>query len=55
MTSLEGDVLEYALRVSFSTSNNKAEYEVLITGITMCKATTAEKIKVYSDFQLVAN
>ena len=55
MTSPEGDVLEYALRFDFSASNNEAKYEALIIGITMCKPARAERIKAYSDSQLVVN
>ena len=35
--SPKGDRFEYALRFKFQASNNKAEYEVLLAGIRMCK------------------
>ena len=33
LTDPEGQCLDYALRFSFSTSNNQAEYEALLVGL----------------------
>ena len=46
-------MFEYALQFAFSASNNEAEYEALITGLTLAKELGAQELKVFSDFQLV--
>ncbi|XP_022158860.1 uncharacterized protein LOC111025322 [Momordica charantia] len=46
---------EYALRFSFRTSNNEAEYEALLTGLRIARALGASHIKVFSDSQLVVS
>ena len=53
LKSLEGVVAEYALRFSFKASNNQAEYEALITGLRMAKDLKVDKLKTFSDSQLV--
>ncbi|GAV65285.1 hypothetical protein CFOL_v3_08800, partial [Cephalotus follicularis] len=37
LTSLDGWTLEYALRFGFKVTNNKAEWEALIAGLTIAK------------------
>lgn len=49
----EGDKFEYALRFRFQASNNEAEYEALLVGIRMCKATGALEIEAKIDSTLV--
>ena len=44
---------EYALRFSFKTSNNQAEYEALIAGLRIAKDLKVKKLRAYSDSQLV--
>lgn len=39
----------------FPASNNKAEYETIIAGLGIARATGARKLTVYSDSQLVVN
>ncbi|XP_077222186.1 uncharacterized protein LOC143856029 [Tasmannia lanceolata] len=51
----EGFTLQYALRLDFKASNNEAEYEALIAGLSLAAELGAEKLKVYSDSQLVVN
>ena len=46
-------VFEYALWFAFSTSNNKAEYEALITGLKLAKELRILELKVFSDSQLI--
>ncbi|XP_056685828.1 uncharacterized protein [Spinacia oleracea] len=53
--SPEGDVYEYAIRFNFQASNNEAEYEALICGIQMSKATGAADVLVLSDSQLIVS
>ncbi|XP_077219715.1 uncharacterized protein LOC143853904 [Tasmannia lanceolata] len=51
----EGFTLEYALRLDFKASNNEAEYEALLAGVSLATELGAGKLKVYSDSQLVVN
>ncbi|XP_077215663.1 uncharacterized protein LOC143850290 [Tasmannia lanceolata] len=51
----EGFTLEYALRLDFKASNNEAEYEALLAGLSLATELGAGKLKVYSDSQLVVN
>ncbi|XP_077228511.1 uncharacterized protein LOC143861468 [Tasmannia lanceolata] len=51
----EGFTLEYALRLYFKASNNEAEYEALLAGLSLATELGAGKLKVYSDSQLVVN
>ena len=53
LKSPEGVMAEYALRFSFKTSNNQAEYEALIAGLRIAKDLKVEKLRAYSDSQLV--
>ena len=51
----DGLTLEYALRFSFSASNNQAKYEALLAGIRAIDGLGVKRLKAYSDFQLVVN
>ena len=42
-----------ALRFRFKASNNKAEYEALITGLNLAKEMKVESLEIYSDSHLV--
>ena len=53
LTNPEQMMFKYALRFAFSASNNEAEYEALITGLTLAKELGAQELKVFSDSQLV--
>ena len=53
LTSPEGIDIEYALRVGFHTSNNEAEYEVVIAGLNLAHSLEVDQLEVYSDSQLV--
>ena len=44
---------EYALRFSFKTSNNQAEYEALIVGLRIAKDLKVKKLRAFSDSLLV--
>ena len=43
------------IRLNFLTTNNKAEYEALIVGLDLAKATGAANVVVYYDSQVVAS
>ena len=53
LRSPEKVVAEYALRFSFKTSNNQAEYEALIAGLRTAKDVKVEKLRVFSGSLLV--
>ena len=53
LKSPRGVVAEYTLRFSFKTSNNQAEYEALIAGLRIAKDLKVDKLRAYSDSQLV--
>ena len=49
LTSPEGIDIEYALRFGFRTSNNEAEYEVVIAGLNLAHSLEVDQLEVYSD------
>src|SRR5215469_11893374 len=51
----DGVSIEHSLRFGFTTSNNQAEYEALIVGLTLALEVGASSIKVCSDSQLVSS
>lgn len=53
MIGPEGDVAEYALQFEFLTTNNKVEYEALITELKIVKEVKVQHLTIFSDFQLV--
>ncbi|GAV57616.1 RVT_3 domain-containing protein [Cephalotus follicularis] len=53
LTSPDDWTLEYALRFRFKATNNKAEWEALIVGLTIAKHSEVQKIEASSDSQLV--
>ncbi|CAL9012268.1 unnamed protein product, partial [Prunus brigantina] len=55
LTTPDGGKLEYALRFSFRTSNNEAEYEALLAGLRLAKSISAKQISIHSDSQLIVN
>ena len=53
LQSLEQDQIECAVCLQFPTTNNEAEYEALLTGLDLAKATEATSIIIRSDFQVI--
>ena len=53
LTSPEGIVIEYALRLKFQASNNEAEYEAVIAGLNLAHSLEIDQLEVYNDSQLV--
>ena len=53
LKSPEGDIIKQAIRLQYSTTNNEAEYEALLTGLKMAKILGAAELDVLSDSQLV--
>ena len=46
-------MIEYALRINFKASNNKAEYETLLAGLKIAKELGTDNLKVITDSQLI--
>ena len=55
LESSTGEKISYARRLEFLTFNNEAEYEALLAGLCLAKEIRVEKLKIYSDSQLVVN
>ena len=53
--TLEGDRIDCMIRLDFPTTNNEAEYEVLIVGLDLAKAAGAKNMIVHYDSQVVTN
>ena len=53
LTSSDGIDVEYALKFRLQASNNKAEYEAVITGLNLAHSMEADQLEVCSDSQLV--
>ncbi|XP_075649785.1 uncharacterized protein LOC142620269 [Castanea sativa] len=51
--SLEKIVIEKSLRVGFSATNNEAEYEALLVGMTMVQKMGGKTVEMFSDSRLV--
>ena len=51
----KGEDISYAVKLEFATTNNQAEYEALIAGLELAKAVKADRVKIRTDSQLVAN
>ena len=45
--------IEKSLRLGFSTTNNEAEYEVLLMGMTMVQKIGGKAVEMFSDSRLV--
>ena len=53
LTSQKGIDIEYALRFGFQASNNEAEYEAIIAGLSLAHSLEIDQLEVCSDSQLV--
>ncbi|XP_024036873.1 uncharacterized protein LOC112096894 [Citrus clementina] len=51
----EGEEISYAVKLEFAATNNQAEYEALIAGLELARAVKADRVKIRTDSQLVAN
>ena len=49
LTSPEGITIEKSLRLGFSATNNKAEYETLLVGMTMIQKLGGKAVEFFSD------
>ena len=53
LVSSEKVVIEKSLRLNFSATNNEAEYETLLVGMTMVQRMGGKSIKLFSNSRLV--
>ena len=53
LTSPEGITIEKSLRLGFSATNNEAEYEALLVGMTMIQKLGGKTVEFFSDSRLV--
>ena len=53
--SLEKDKIECMIQLEFHSTNNEAEYEALIIGIDLARATGAKNMVIHSDSQIVTS
>ena len=53
LISPEGEILKYVVRLQFPTTNNEAEYEVLLTRLSLARVLEAKTFIVQADSQLV--
>ena len=55
LTSLDRDMVERSINYGFKATNNEAEYEGMIAGLSLAKDIGAQRLTVCSDSQLVIN
>ena len=53
LTSPKGITIEKSLRLGFSTTNNEAEYEALLVGMTMIQKLGGKAVEFFFDSRLV--
>jgi ribonuclease HI len=53
LKSPEGDIIKQVVRLQYTTTNNEAEYEALLTGLKMAKILGANVLDIHCDSQLV--
>ena len=53
LQSPTGELMEQTIRLSFSTSNNETEYEVMLAELDLALMLVVAKFKVLSDSQLI--
>ena len=53
--SLEEDKIKCMVRLDFTTTNNESEYEALLAGLDLAKATGATSVTIYCNSQVVTS
>ena len=51
--SLEGDTIECAICLQFSTTNNEAEYEAVLSSLDLAKAVKADLLVIFCNSQVM--
>jgi ribonuclease HI len=49
LTSLEGEKLQYAIKLDFVPTNNEAEYEAVLAGLSIAREMGAKNLEVRSN------
>ena len=55
LLSPKGDVVECMIRLDFPTTNNEAEYEVLVAGLDLARAAGATSVVIYCNSEVITN
>ena len=55
LISLEGEILKYAVRLQFPVTNNKVEYEALLTRLSLTRVLEAKTLIIQADSQLIVS
>lgn len=55
LESPNGEKISYTVRLKFNATNNQAKYEVLISWLKLAQAVQANKVKIRTDLQLIAD
>jgi ribonuclease HI len=55
LSSPEGKKIQYAIKLDFVTTNNKAEYEAVHAGLAIAREMGAKNLEVRSDSQVVVH
>ena len=55
LISLEKIIIEKSLRLDFSATNNEAEYETLLAGMTMVQKMGEKALEIFLDLRLIVS
>lgn len=55
LKSLEGIIVEDAIRLNFCASNNEVDYEAFIAGLKLAISLQIKHLKIYTDSALIAS
>ena len=55
LISPEGEILKYVVKLQFPTTNNEAEYEALLIGLSLARVHKAKTLIIQADSQLVVS
>ncbi|XP_062155167.1 uncharacterized protein LOC133863220 [Alnus glutinosa] len=55
LASLDGESFRYAIKLDFVTTNNEAEYEAVLAGLSIAREMGAKNVEVRSDSQVVVS
>jgi Tfp pilus assembly protein PilZ len=55
LVSLDGEKFQYAIKLDFVTTNNEAEYEAVLAGLSIAREMGAKNVEIRSDSQVVVS
>ena len=53
LISPKREILKYEVKLQFSAMNNKAEYEALLTELSLAKALKVKNLIIHANYQLI--